>query len=167
MRRLISAICAATLFASANAVPARAVPPIAPPPIEVNDLVVQAKYKCRDCSRSRSSHRRGHSSRKYYGNNHHYKKNYNKHYNKKYYAKRRHKNYNYHSNNRYWDDDDDYWWGVPGVFLGAAILGSTLYASNNSHVGWCYKRYRSYRASDNTFQPYHGPRRRCVSPYGR
>ncbi|MGV3652562.1 MAG: BA14K family protein, partial [Devosia sp.] len=26
-------------------------------------------------------------------------------------------------------------------------------------------RYRSYRASDNTFQPYNGPRQQCVSPY--
>lgn len=33
------------------------------------------------------------------------------------------------------------------------------------HVDWCYDRYRSYRESDNTFQPYNGPRRECVSPY--
>ena len=33
------------------------------------------------------------------------------------------------------------------------------------HVDWCYRRYRSYRASDNTFQPYHGPRQICYSPY--
>jgi len=37
--------------------------------------------------------------------------------------------------------------------------------SGNSHVSWCYARYRSYRAWDNSFQPYHGPRRECVSPY--
>ncbi|WP_425394257.1 BA14K family protein [Ahrensia marina] len=35
------------------------------------------------------------------------------------------------------------------------------------HVKWCYSKYRSYRASDNTFQPYHGPRKRCRSPYAR
>lgn len=33
------------------------------------------------------------------------------------------------------------------------------------HVAWCYDRYRSYRESDNTFQPYNGPRRECRSPY--
>lgn len=33
------------------------------------------------------------------------------------------------------------------------------------HVQWCYARYRSYRHWDNTFQPYHGPRKQCVSPY--
>lgn len=35
------------------------------------------------------------------------------------------------------------------------------------HVNWCHSKYRSYRASDNTFQPYHGPRKRCRSPYAR
>jgi hypothetical protein len=33
------------------------------------------------------------------------------------------------------------------------------------HVRWCQNRYRSYRVSDNTFQPYRGPRRACRSPY--
>jgi len=35
----------------------------------------------------------------------------------------------------------------------------------SSHVRWCHSRYRSYRAWDNTWQPYHGPRRQCWSPY--
>jgi len=35
------------------------------------------------------------------------------------------------------------------------------------HIDWCYDRYRSYRASDNTFQPYSGGRQECVSPYSR
>lgn len=34
------------------------------------------------------------------------------------------------------------------------------------HVRWCSVRYRSYRAHDNSFQPYHGPRRQCRSPFG-
>ena len=34
-----------------------------------------------------------------------------------------------------------------------------------AHVRWCHNRYRSYRAWDNSFQPYHGPRRQCRSPY--
>lgn len=36
---------------------------------------------------------------------------------------------------------------------------------SQAHVHWCYNRYRSYRVWDNTFQPYHGPRRACRSPY--
>lgn len=35
----------------------------------------------------------------------------------------------------------------------------------SAHVNWCYNRYRSYRAWDNTFQPYNGPRQQCWSPY--
>lgn len=36
---------------------------------------------------------------------------------------------------------------------------------SEAHVNWCYNRYRSYRAYDNTYQPYGGPRRQCYSPY--
>ena len=36
---------------------------------------------------------------------------------------------------------------------------------SRAHVEWCYDRYRSYRAYDNTFQPYNGGRRQCYSPY--
>ncbi|ESZ54239.1 BA14K family protein [Mesorhizobium sp. M0317] len=36
---------------------------------------------------------------------------------------------------------------------------------SSAHVQWCYDRYRSYRAWDNTFQPYDGPRQQCWSPY--
>lgn len=34
-----------------------------------------------------------------------------------------------------------------------------------AHVGWCSDRYRSYRTSDNSYTPYSGGRRECVSPY--
>ena len=36
---------------------------------------------------------------------------------------------------------------------------------SRAHVNYCFRKYRSYRVSDNTFQPYHGPRRQCRSPY--
>ncbi|MET0171275.1 MAG: BA14K family protein [Agrobacterium vaccinii] len=37
---------------------------------------------------------------------------------------------------------------------------------SQSHVNWCFGRYRSYDAYSNTFQPYNGPRQTCYSPYG-
>ena len=37
---------------------------------------------------------------------------------------------------------------------------------SQAHIDWCFNRWRSYRLSDNSYQPYHGPRRVCVSPYG-
>jgi hypothetical protein len=33
------------------------------------------------------------------------------------------------------------------------------------HLEWCGSRYRSYRPGDNSYQPYSGGRRPCVSPY--
>ncbi|MCJ8519266.1 hypothetical protein ABID21_002008 [Pseudorhizobium tarimense] len=61
---------------------------------------------------------------------------------------------------------------IIGGLAAGAIIGGALAAQQpryhgggNAHVRWCYDRYRSYRASDNTFQPYHGPRRACRSPY--
>jgi hypothetical protein len=38
-------------------------------------------------------------------------------------------------------------------------------SASSAHVRWCYNRYRSYRAWDNTFQPYNGQRQQCYSPY--
>ena len=37
----------------------------------------------------------------------------------------------------------------------------------NAHYRWCHNRYRSYREWDNSWQPYHGSRRQCISPYVR
>ena len=66
---------------------------------------------------------------------------------------------------------------VGGLIVGGIIANSArrgpVYAApapvyrgyGPRHHDWCYARYRSYRASDGTFQPYHGPRKRCNSPY--
>ncbi|MBN9037214.1 MAG: BA14K family protein [Rhizobiales bacterium] len=59
------------------------------------------------------------------------------------------------------------WWFPPDAF------GPPRYhrpppprhAVSAAHVRWCANRYRSYRASDNTFQPNRGPRQQCYSPY--
>ena len=61
-------------------------------------------------------------------------------------------------------------WFPASAFLGAIIIGEVLNGPrvvrrDGSHVRWCANRYRSYRASSNSFQPYNGPRRICYSPY--
>jgi len=40
-----------------------------------------------------------------------------------------------------------------------------VYVGGNRHLAWCYNRYRSYRLTDNSFQPNQGPRKECLSPY--
>lgn len=79
-------------------------------------------------------------------------------------------------NRRHWDRDWRYerrhyrprsgiyfHFGTPGPRY--APPPRRAYGLPRGHVNWCHARYRSYRAWDNTFQPYHGPRRQCVSPY--
>jgi len=63
-----------------------------------------------------------------------------------------------------------YWgggyYGGYDPYYAAPIYRPRVYRRvGSAHVEWCYDRYRSYRAWDNTFQPYHGPRQQCYSPY--
>lgn len=55
---------------------------------------------------------------------------------------------------------------VDHTLVTGAITGSadTVY-DNAPHVEWCRNRYNSYRAYDNTYQPYNGRRRRCQPPF--
>ena len=57
-----------------------------------------------------------------------------------------------------------------GVATGAAVAAPPprrpAARLAEAHVRWCYAHYVSYRAWDNTYQPYGGPRRQCLSPYG-
>ncbi|PDT16292.1 BA14K family protein [Rhizobium sp. J15] len=67
-----------------------------------------------------------------------------------------------------------YWYPLAafgaGAVIGGAIAAQPRYVvpaprMGSAHVAWCANRYRSYRAYDNTFQPYNGPRQQCYSPY--
>jgi len=42
---------------------------------------------------------------------------------------------------------------------------SSIYQADTKVAAWCADRYRSYRASDNTYQPYSGGRRQCEPPF--
>ncbi|OWV86527.1 hypothetical protein ATY75_21965 [Rhizobium sp. N122] len=51
-----------------------------------------------------------------------------------------------------------------GALIGGIIASQPrAYRSTgySSHAEYCYARYRSYRAYDNTYQPNYGPRRQC------
>jgi hypothetical protein len=88
----------------------------------------------------------------------------------------------------YWRYGRPYWNGYPGyryprpgyqyyggfwfpppafgiIIIPRGGYGQPTYQLTERHYRWCERRYRSYRRWDNTFQPYHGPRKQCVSPY--
>ncbi|MBB5662935.1 BA14K family protein [Rhizobium leguminosarum] len=51
-----------------------------------------------------------------------------------------------------------------GALIGGIIASQPRAYSSpgySSHADYCYSRYRSYRAYDNTYQPNYGPRRQC------
>ncbi|NZD62113.1 BA14K family protein [Rhizobium sp. WYCCWR 11290] len=56
---------------------------------------------------------------------------------------------------------------IIGGLAAGAIIGGIIAsqprarAYGSSHADYCYSRYRSYRDSDNTYQPNYGPRRQC------
>nr|WP_246727764.1 BA14K family protein [Chelativorans sp. Marseille-P2723] len=60
-----------------------------------------------------------------------------------------------------------------GGLAAGAIIGGVLSSQSkaapvhraDAHVQWCLSRYRSYDVRTDTFQPYNGPRRYCISPY--
>ncbi|WP_348648966.1 BA14K family protein [Rhizobium sp. P38BS-XIX] len=60
---------------------------------------------------------------------------------------------------------DGFWYPLAAFTAGAIIGGAVSHPPRGSaHVRWCASRYKTYRASDNTYQPTNGPRRQCVSP---
>ena len=160
MKRFLSTLCAATIAvgtALSTAAPVAAAP-VVPKPVAEKLTDVQT-IQDRRWQRRGWEGRRGfyrHRGQAYY-NGHRGYRDYRRGY-------RRH---------------GDFWFPA-GAFIAGALIGGALTApgpyydapprrvyrgGGSAHVQWCYDRYRSYRASDNTFQPYGGPRRQCYSPY--
>lgn len=63
----------------------------------------------------------------------------------------------------------DGWWYPLAAFGTGLIIGGSIANQparySSAHVQWCYDRYKTYRASDNTYAPQVGVRAQCVSPY--
>jgi hypothetical protein len=63
-------------------------------------------------------------------------------------------------------NDGGAWVPLAAFAAGAIIAGAASHPAYrtrayHSHASWCASRYRTYRASDNTYQPTSGPRRQC------
>ncbi|WEX78931.1 BA14K family protein [Sinorhizobium numidicum] len=57
---------------------------------------------------------------------------------------------------------------LPSEPLDTTVTGSIQpmpKARPTAHVEWCASRYRSYRPHDNSYTPFSGGRRTCISPY--
>jgi hypothetical protein len=80
--------------------------------------------------------------------------------------------YNGHRGYRYrrdgYREHNGWFFPLAAFAAGALIAGAAApppVVAANPHVDWCARTYRSYNPYDNTFQPFNGPRRYCVSPY--
>lgn len=145
MKKLIIAVAAAATLVTSSVIPAMSAP-WSPSGLSVPGSQVESVR-----------YRRGY----YYNGRRHY---YNGHRGYNYYRPG-YRNYNG-------------WWYPAGAFAAGALIGGAIGGamaqpgptyvvpgSTSAHIQWCANRYRSYRASDNTFQPYNAPRQQCISPY--
>jgi len=168
MKKFLSALCATALTASVavtSALPANAAPTYVPaaPTMQQSDVVQIQDWRWRN---------RPHMNRNRFNNSFYRNNNFRRWDN----GGRRYGWYNGYRGYRYHRHGYHYYngfWFPAAAFLGGAIIGGAIansgpryYGGGDAHVQWCYDRYRSYRAYDNTFQPYNGPRRQCISPYG-
>ncbi|UDL90272.1 BA14K family protein [Mesorhizobium sp. PAMC28654] len=164
MNKVMSGLLAATLsisFAATAAIPAEAAPifvpqaPIVTPSdIQAVDFNPQLKNRHFRGNRNSGGHRNFNGNRNFgnRGNGGGYWNG--------------HRGYSYYRPG--YQRHGDYWFPLAAFAAGAVISGAIVNSEQNrgnSHVQWCYDRYRSYRASDNTFQPNNGPRQQCRSPY--
>lgn len=148
MKKMISGLCAATMMLTTFGISLAAAAPIAVPQFEVQKsdaIQVQSRRDRRDrYDRRDRFERRGDS---YYYNGR-----------RGYRTKR--PGYRYH--NGYWFPAAAF---IAGAVIGGAVANQPSTRLSSAHVRYCADRYRSYRASDNTFQPNAGPRQQCRSPY--
>jgi hypothetical protein len=165
MNKLLSGLCATTLavsFAAATTAPVNAAPVFVPRTAPVTTDVQQAQYNSNEMWRMRRGMGR---AMRYQSGNWQARRNFQRRgdwnsYNG--YRGYRYHRPGYHSYNGWWYPAAAF---VAGALITSAIVNQQRVNSGNAHVDWCYSRYRSYRAYDNTYQPYYGPRRQCYSPY--
>lgn len=152
--RLATALTAAAVLAT-SFIPASAMP-LMPAPTTAGQ-VTEVQYRDRDERREmRRYYRQREERRDMRRERRAYREGY---YNGHRGYRERRNGYRYHNG---------YWFPLAAFATGAIIGGaisSQPSASGGSHYQWCASRYRTYRASDNTYIPTPGVRRTCVSPY--
>ncbi|MER9935709.1 BA14K family protein [Mesorhizobium sp. M0088] len=165
MNKIVSGILATTLSVSfaAAAGPANAAQMFAPQAPEASSNVLNIEARNGDYQ-----WKKRHGERRNFSRNFNGKRNFARNNDRGVYWNG-HRGYReYHRGYRRHGDN---WFPLAAFATGALITGAIINNENNrvyegnSHVQWCYDHYRSYRSSDNTFQPNYGPRKECRSPY--
>lgn len=167
MKRLSSALCAmlALSFAAGTAVPASAAPVFAPVATVQGDNVVDAQYRPQR-REDRFERRQERRESRFENRQDRREARFERRNGTAYYNGKRgytHRRPGYRQYNGFWFP--------AGAFIAGAIISGALSNSqpvmrmSSQHMRWCENRWRSYRASDNSYQPTYGPRQRCVSPY--
>jgi hypothetical protein len=170
MKKFLSGLCASALTVAVGltgVMPANAAPVYVPSPAKAQQTdviqVQQQRWKKRRGGWDGNFQGSQFRKKNWNGNNNWNGSKYGWYNGHRGYSKRRFRNDRYYNG----------FWFPAGAFIAGAIVGGAI-ANNNgyyrggggsAHVEWCYDRYRSYRAYDNTFQPYNGPRQQCYSPY--
>lgn len=158
MKKQIAIVVLSLVTAFSGVVPANAFPSVSPLKVEAPQNVQKVQWRDRDGGWNL----RGRAGPRYYRNGPRYYRG------GGYYGRDR------YYGNRYYRRGPSAGAIIGGLAAGAIIGGALAqpryvtprrYVGGDSHTSWCYSRYRSYRAYDNTFQPNYGPRRQCVSPY--
>ena len=173
MRKFLSGLCATTLaasFAIASAVPVNAAPVFIPKAPVAQSDIIQVQSDERRWRKLRREFRREarQDRREFRRDRRDFRRSIRRDRDDRYGWYRGHRGYRDYR--RGYRRHGDFWFPA-AAFITGAIIGGALSSpprrvyGGNAHVQWCYDRYRSYRASDNTFQPYNGPRRQCYSPY--
>ena len=148
LRLRLAAAAAALVMTITGIGPAQAFTLPAMPQPAASGIITDVQYRDRDRWERRRDYRRGY--REGYYNGH------------RGYRDRR-PGYRFHNG---------YWFPLAAFAAGAIIGGATQARPvvprgdySNSHYAWCENRYRTYRASDNTYVSSPGVRRICNSPY--
>ncbi|UVK45500.1 BA14K family protein [Mesorhizobium sp. AR07] len=170
MNKIVSGMLAATLSVSfvAAAIPANAAQMFVPQAPEASSNILNVEARNGSPTNGDVQWRRHGNNRQFHGNRNFGGRNFARNNNGGVYWNG-HRGYReYHRGYRRHGDN---WFPLAAFATGALITGAIINNENNrvyegnSHVQWCYDHYRSYRSSDNTFQPNYGPRQECRSPY--
>lgn len=171
MRNFRSTLCAALAltFAAGSALPVAAAPVLAPKTSQsqaANPNVIDVQLSREERQRNRFERRQDRRENRFERRQDRREARF----------EQRNGRYYYNGQRGYRDKRPGYryyngFWFPAGAFIAGAIIGNAINGSasassgGSAHTQWCYDRYRSYRASDNTFQPYNGARQQCYSPY--